>query len=101
MCTHERGLSIYMAENPEEFSKLNSRIDAERIDTETTAYAWGWKIAAHMTVRELLFPHGAESWDPTHLVDLATYITGTGLCAHPVLQSRPQKLKNGELLTTT
>ena len=76
MCTHERGLSIYMAENADEFSKLNSRIDAERVDAEVTAYAWGWKICAHITVRELLFPQGAESWDPTHLVDLTTYITG-------------------------
>lgn len=80
-----------MAENPEEFSKLNSRIDAERIDTETTAYAWGWKIAAHMTVRELLFPHGAESWDPTHLVDLATYITGD----QDAVEGVPEYLRHG------
>lgn len=76
MCTHERGLSIYMSENPGEFGKLNSNVDAERVDTESLAYSWGWKIAAHMTVRELIYPQGPESWEPLHLVELATYITG-------------------------
>lgn len=91
MCTHERGLNIYMAENPDEFKKLDSRIDAERIDAEAAAYSWGWKIAAHMTVRELIWPQGIESWDPTHLVDLATYIIGD----QEAVEAVPEYLRHG------
>lgn len=76
MCTHERGMSIYMAENPDEFKNLKSKIDAVREECEALAYGWGWKIAAHMTIRELIYPKGSESWEPLHLVELATYITG-------------------------
>lgn len=75
MCTHERGMSIYMAENPDEFKNLKSKIDAVREECEALAYGWGWKIAAHMTIRELIYPEGAQSWEPLHLVELATYIT--------------------------
>lgn len=91
MCTHERGLNIYMAENPDEFKKLDSRIDAERIDAESNAYSWGWKIAAHMTIRELIWPQGTESWDPTHLVDLATYLTGD----QDAVEAIPEYLRHG------
>lgn len=76
MCTLERGIEIYMQENPEEWAALKSQSDLGRSTAEAEIETYGWKIAAHLTVRELVYPNGSESWDPIHLLELATYLTG-------------------------
>jgi hypothetical protein len=76
MCSHERGMSIYMMENPNEWEGLKSTNPMERADVEELTYTFGWKIAAHVTIRELVMPTPSESWDPNHLLELSTFLTG-------------------------
>ena len=76
MCTIDRGMDIYANENPAELARLHCGIFEEALDAECMIIAFGHKIAAHLTVRELLFPVGAEAWDPILMVDLAAYLIG-------------------------